>query len=60
MANSNDSFIKSEINLDELEKQNARDEAELQAEIDAIKQEYVEKFGGPPTPLADAPVKNST
>lgn len=46
------------IDLDELDRQNAAEEATLQAEIDAIKQEYVERFGTP-APLDEDSAKEA-
>lgn len=46
------------IDLDEMDRQNAVEEANLQAEITAIKQEFVEKHGKP-VPLAEVPVEKA-
>ena len=45
--NKSDNIQLPNIDLDDLDRQNAEEEAVLQAEIDAIKQEYVERFGEP-------------
>lgn len=53
-----DNIELSNIDLDEMDRQNAEEEASLRAEINAIKQEYVEKFGEP-AQLGEAPVEKA-
>lgn len=41
------SFDTPEIDVDELEKSSLEDESKLNAEIEAIKQDYLERYGEP-------------